>query len=126
MGEAHHLNQTERVTLIKEARKALDAAGLESTPIMAGTGLGSTRATIEVTKEAAEAGADSAIIIASGCESFLSNERMNKQRDEGGRSLALRPPAMFESVRRTGPTSRRPEKAEVARLTSSFSCSLDV
>lgn len=37
MGEAHHLTPEERKTLIVEARKALDEAGLEETPILAGT-----------------------------------------------------------------------------------------
>lgn len=37
MGEAHHLTNEERVTLIKAAREALDQAGLTDTPIMAGT-----------------------------------------------------------------------------------------
>jgi 4-hydroxy-2-oxoglutarate aldolase len=37
MGEAHHLTNEERVTLIKAAREALDQAGLNDTPIMAGT-----------------------------------------------------------------------------------------
>lgn len=37
MGEAHHLTNEERVTLVKAARKALDEAGLKDIPIMAGT-----------------------------------------------------------------------------------------
>jgi 4-hydroxy-2-oxoglutarate aldolase len=37
MGEAHHLTNEERVTLVKAARKALDEAGLTHIPIMAGT-----------------------------------------------------------------------------------------
>lgn len=66
MGEAHHLSLSERSTLISSARAALDDAGLKDAPIIAGTGLGSTRATIECSKEAAAAGADVAIVIASG------------------------------------------------------------
>lgn len=66
MGEAHHLDVDERVLLIKAARAALDDAGFISTPIIAGTGLGSTRATIDITKQAASAGADYAIVIPSG------------------------------------------------------------
>ncbi|KAI0356319.1 dihydrodipicolinate synthetase [Trametes cingulata] len=66
MGEAHHLSHAERVVLIKAARRALDHAGLSSTPIVAGTGAGSTRETVELCKEAADAGADYAIVIASG------------------------------------------------------------
>ncbi|KAG8977760.1 hypothetical protein FRB90_008712 [Tulasnella sp. 427] len=66
MGEAHHLEDSERVLLIKTARQALDAAGFRDAPIIAGTGVGSTRKTIELTRQAAEAGADYAIVIASG------------------------------------------------------------
>ncbi|KAJ9093472.1 hypothetical protein QFC19_008331 [Naganishia cerealis] len=66
MGEAHHLTNEERVTLIKAARQALDQNGLKDTPIMAGTGTGATKLTIQLTKEAAEAGADFSIVIASG------------------------------------------------------------
>lgn len=66
MGEAIHLSHSERVALIQTARAALDEAGLAQFPIIAGTGSGSTRETIELTKEAAAAGADYAIVIASG------------------------------------------------------------
>ncbi|KAI0745123.1 dihydrodipicolinate synthetase [Earliella scabrosa] len=66
MGEAHHLSHGERTTLIKEARHALDQAGFTTMPIIAGTGAGSTRETIELCEEAAEAGADYAIVICSG------------------------------------------------------------
>ncbi|KAG8936556.1 hypothetical protein FRC02_001051 [Tulasnella sp. 418] len=66
MGEAHHLEPSERVQLIKAAREALDNAGFIHVPIIAGTGAGSTRATIELNKQAAEAGADYAIVICSG------------------------------------------------------------
>ncbi|KAI0633629.1 dihydrodipicolinate synthetase [Trametes polyzona] len=66
MGEAHHITHAERVTLIQTARRALDDAGLSSVPIVAGTGAGSTRETVELCEEAARAGADFAIVIASG------------------------------------------------------------
>ena len=66
MGEAHHMSHSERVELIKGARKALDDAGFTDLHVIAGTGAGSTRETIQVTQEAAEAGADYAIVIASG------------------------------------------------------------
>ncbi|KAM5535171.1 hypothetical protein V8D89_011107 [Ganoderma adspersum] len=66
MGEAHHLSHDERATLIKVTRKALDDAGYTDVPIIAGTGAGSTRETIQLSKEAAAAGADYAIVIASG------------------------------------------------------------
>ncbi|KAI8998647.1 dihydrodipicolinate synthetase [Trametes punicea] len=66
MGEAHHLTPAERVTLIKTVRQALDEAGFTSVPIIAGTGSGSTRETIQLSVEAAQAGADYAIVICSG------------------------------------------------------------
>lgn len=66
MGEGIHLSHSERVTLIRTARRALDEAGFKDVPIMAGTGAGSTRETIELCKEAAEAGADFVIVITSG------------------------------------------------------------
>ncbi|THH15942.1 hypothetical protein EUX98_g9381 [Antrodiella citrinella] len=52
--------------VIAGRRRALDDAGLTEVPIVAGTGTGSTRETVELSKEAAEAGADIAIVIASG------------------------------------------------------------
>ena len=66
MGEAHHLSPEERVAVIKASREALDHAGFPAVPIIAGTGVGSTRETIARTKEAADAGADCAIVIPSG------------------------------------------------------------
>jgi 4-hydroxy-2-oxoglutarate aldolase len=76
MGEAIHLSHSERVKLIHAGRKALDNAGLNHVPVIAGTGAGSTRETIELTNEAAAAGADYAIVIASGYfEGVLANNR---------------------------------------------------
>jgi 4-hydroxy-2-oxoglutarate aldolase len=66
MGEASHLSHAERKTLIQTARRTLDDAGFQSVPIIAGTGAGSTRETIELCHEAAEAGADYVIVITSG------------------------------------------------------------
>lgn len=66
MGEAHHISHDERIILIKAARAALDEAGLTDVPLIAGTGAGSTRETVFLCKQAAEAGADAAIVIASG------------------------------------------------------------
>lgn len=66
MGEAHHLLHDERVTLIKATRTALDDAGFNDIPIISGSGAGSTRETIQISKEAAEAGADYVIVICSG------------------------------------------------------------
>ncbi|KAG8808184.1 hypothetical protein FRC17_004063 [Serendipita sp. 399] len=66
MGEAHHLSPEERIIVITSAREALDSVGLTTTPIIAGTGAGSTRESIKLSKEAAQAGADYAIVIPSG------------------------------------------------------------
>lgn len=66
MGEGIHLTHSERVILIKTARRALDEAGLVDVPIVAGTGTGSTRETVELCHEAATAGADFVIVITSG------------------------------------------------------------
>ncbi|KAI0699533.1 dihydrodipicolinate synthetase [Cytidiella melzeri] len=66
MGEGSHLSHAERKTLIQTARRTLDDAGFTSMPIVAGTGAGSTRETIELCHEAAEAGADYVIVITSG------------------------------------------------------------
>ncbi|WWC73735.1 uncharacterized protein I206_107707 [Kwoniella pini CBS 10737] len=66
MGEGFHLSDDERFTLFKETRKALDEAGLHDTVFIAGTGGNSTRQTIRVSKLAAEAGADIAIVIPPG------------------------------------------------------------
>jgi 4-hydroxy-2-oxoglutarate aldolase len=66
MGEAIHLSHSERVKLIQVARKVLNNASLTHVPIIAGTGAGSTRETVELTLQAAGAGADYAIVIASG------------------------------------------------------------
>lgn len=66
MGEALHLSHDERLVLIKAARKVLDDAGFTEVPIIAGTGAGSTRETIQLCHEAAAAGVDYAIVITSG------------------------------------------------------------
>ena len=66
MGEGLHLSHSERVDLIKATRGALDDAGFTDVPIVIGTGAGSTRETVQLSKEAAEAGADYVIVIAPG------------------------------------------------------------
>lgn len=76
MGEAIHLSHSERAKLIRVARKVLDEASLIHVPIIAGTGAGSTRETIDLTLQAAAAGADYAIVIASGYfAGVLANDR---------------------------------------------------
>lgn len=66
MGEGIHLSHSDRVALITAAREALNDAGLTDVPIIAGTGTGSTRETVQLSREAAEAGADYVIVIAPG------------------------------------------------------------
>lgn len=66
LGEAVHIDHDERRKLIITARQALDSMGKESVPIMAGVGALSTRESIKLAKEAAEAGADYAIVIPPG------------------------------------------------------------
>ncbi len=65
-GEAPHLTAAERATLVRTARAALDAAGLSTVPLVAGVGAPSTRETIQLSKEAAAAGADFAMVIPPG------------------------------------------------------------
>ncbi|KAN0064351.1 hypothetical protein ACQY0O_002546 [Thecaphora frezii] len=65
-GEASHLSTEERSQLISSARKALSSSGLDSIPIIAGTGVGSIKETVRNCKEAAQAGADAAIVITPG------------------------------------------------------------
>lgn len=66
LGEGIHLTHSERASLIKAARKALNDAGFSDVPVIAGTGTGSTRETVELCHEAAAAGADFVIVITSG------------------------------------------------------------
>jgi len=66
MGEAVHLTAEERVRLIRCGRDALDKAGLHGINLLVGCGAPSTRATIRLVREAAEAGADQAMVILDG------------------------------------------------------------
>lgn len=66
MGEGLHLSHSDRTALIRAAREALNDASFPDMPIIAGTGAGSTRETVQLCKEAAEAGADYVIVITSG------------------------------------------------------------
>ena len=62
-GEAVHLSNEERKVAIQATRKALDDAGFQSMPLMAGCSAQSTRETIKLCQEAHESGADSALIL---------------------------------------------------------------
>ncbi|GJE90732.1 dihydrodipicolinate synthase family protein [Phanerochaete sordida] len=65
-GEAIHLSHEERTTLVRGARRTLDARGLTDVPLVVGTGGGSTRETLLLCRAAADAGADYAIVITPG------------------------------------------------------------
>ncbi|TNY22718.1 putative dihydrodipicolinate synthase [Rhodotorula diobovata] len=67
MGEAVQLTHEERNAVVTAAREALDAdPALADIPLVVGTGAVSTRETIALTKEAAERGANYAMVIAPG------------------------------------------------------------
>lgn len=67
-GEAPHLTPAERVDIIKTTRRTLDTAvpGGDAIPVGAGVGAPSTRETITLAREAAEAGADFVMVIPPG------------------------------------------------------------
>jgi L-threo-3-deoxy-hexylosonate aldolase len=62
-GEAVHLTREERKTVIRESRTALVEAGFSNVPVIAGASEQSIRGTIELCCEAAEAGAEYALVI---------------------------------------------------------------
>ncbi|CAD6575459.1 MAG: hypothetical protein CYPHOPRED_005713 [Cyphobasidiales sp. Tagirdzhanova-0007] len=61
---------SERSAAIKATREALDGSGHEQSPILVGTGTGSTKETIKLCREAKDAGADYAIVIFPGYFAF--------------------------------------------------------
>ncbi|KAJ1302069.1 hypothetical protein OPQ81_000903 [Rhizoctonia solani] len=65
-GEPSHLSRAERLAVIKTHRAALDNAGFQKLPLIVGTGVSSTWETIELTKEAADAGGNFAMVIPPG------------------------------------------------------------
>jgi dihydrodipicolinate synthase/N-acetylneuraminate lyase len=69
-GEASHLTDTERSTIIRTARTALSESSFPSVPILVGTGTGSAKHTIQLCIDAKEAGADYVIVIPPGYFSF--------------------------------------------------------
>lgn len=62
-GEAVHLDRDERKAVTLHTRRALDAAGFTSIPVIVGCGSSSTRETIRFSQDAAEAGGDYTIIL---------------------------------------------------------------
>lgn len=61
--EAQHLSHTERSDAIRSTRRILDDAGFTRTLVIAGTGAQSVRETVELCKEAADAGAKYALVL---------------------------------------------------------------
>src|SRR3989442_3576086 len=57
-GESVYLEHSEKLKLIEAARKRIPS----SMTLLAGTGMESTRATIELTKQAAEGGGDAGVV----------------------------------------------------------------
>lgn len=67
MGESHHLSREERRALVAAARQVVDENGLTGRiQVIAGAGGNSTRDSILYCKDAAEAGADSTMVITPG------------------------------------------------------------
>lgn len=62
-GEAVHLSHTERMAITRATRQALDDAGFHEMPIIVGCGAQSTRETVELCREALDAGGDYALIL---------------------------------------------------------------
>jgi dihydrodipicolinate synthase/N-acetylneuraminate lyase len=62
-GEAVHLDREERKLITAATRRALDAAGATSMPLIVGCGASSTRETIQFCKDAADAGGDYVLVL---------------------------------------------------------------
>ncbi|KAI9934608.1 hypothetical protein ASPWEDRAFT_44050 [Aspergillus wentii DTO 134E9] len=62
-GEAVHLDREDRKIITAATRRALDANGSESLPLMVGTAASSTRETIQFCRDAAESGGDYALVL---------------------------------------------------------------
>ncbi|KAF5131018.1 L-threo-3-deoxy-hexylosonate aldolase [Metarhizium anisopliae] len=62
-GEAVHCTREEKLAVTRATREALDEAGFTETPIILGATEGSVRGTVELSKLAAEAGADYTLLL---------------------------------------------------------------
>ncbi|KAJ5140766.1 hypothetical protein N7448_004174 [Penicillium atrosanguineum] len=62
-GEAVHLDREERNAITAATRRAVDAAGYPTMPVIAGTGAASTRETIQLSKDAGANGADAVLVL---------------------------------------------------------------
>jgi dihydrodipicolinate synthase/N-acetylneuraminate lyase len=91
---ASHLSREERKAVIATGRKALDAAGFTSEPILAGTGGGSAATTIELAHDAKEAGATHSIVICPGkFPKLQEGKKANKKATLPSRWAATVPPS---------------------------------
>lgn len=62
-GEAVHLSRSERITVTRETRSALDSAGFTDVPVIVGASDQSIRGTIELCKDAASAGGEYVLLV---------------------------------------------------------------
>jgi len=62
-GEAVHLSRAEKATVTRETRSALDEAGYQNVPVIVGTSEQSIRGTVDLCKEAAEAGGEYSLLV---------------------------------------------------------------
>lgn len=62
-GEAVHLSRAEKTTVTRETRSALDEAGYQNVPVIVGASEQSIRGTIDLCKEAAEAGGEYSLLV---------------------------------------------------------------
>jgi dihydrodipicolinate synthase/N-acetylneuraminate lyase len=77
-GEAVHLDRDERKAITAATRRAVDAAGYSSMPVIAGCGAPSTRETIQFCKDSGEAGADAVLVLPpSYYKALVSSESMH-------------------------------------------------
>ncbi|KZF23514.1 aldolase [Xylona heveae TC161] len=62
-GEAVHLDRSERMQVTRATREALDEAGFQNVPVIAGAAEQSVRGTLSLIREAAQAGADHVLLV---------------------------------------------------------------
>ncbi|KAJ5626134.1 hypothetical protein N7510_002443 [Penicillium lagena] len=62
-GEAVHLDRDERKAITAATRRAVDAAGYPSMPVISGCGAASTRETVQLCQDAAASGADAVLVL---------------------------------------------------------------
>ncbi|KAH9832397.1 L-threo-3-deoxy-hexylosonate aldolase [Teratosphaeria destructans] len=75
-GEAVHLTREEKASVTRATREALDEAGFQDVAVLAGTSENSIRLAIQATKDAAEAGAEAALILPPSYYRAQSSERL--------------------------------------------------